>query len=147
MKRIRSTLETIFETYKDDKYLFLTNKGFIHSVKMLDRSSIMDKEICDMIVEEIPKLNKLDPLKAEEVILLQNFFLNKQHFMSVRTKVTKLMTELSNNILHDSIVRDDKLAMSNDVGRLSSLALKMRGYDYQPLNKAFEKHAFTKSVF
>lgn len=67
--------------------------------------------------------------------------------MTVRTKGTKLMTELANNILHDSIDRDDKKAMSYDVNGLSELALKMRGYDYQPLNKAFEKHAFTKKVF
>ena len=58
-----------------------------------------------------------------------------------------MMTELSNNILHDSIDRDDKKAMSHSVSGLSAMALNMRGYDYQPLNKAFEKHAFTKKVF
>lgn len=63
MTKIRSTLATIFETYTE-KSTFVAKTTLLGFVKMLDRSSIMDKEICEMIMDEIPKMNELEPMNA-----------------------------------------------------------------------------------
>ena len=107
----------------------------------------MDQSICDKIVDNIERVNEIEPLSVSDLRLLSNFFHKRKHYMSVRKNGLRLVTELANDRLLVSFMEGTDTEIASQLIISLSLASSIKGLNHRELVPLLQKRSMKKSIY